>query len=157
MFSDHTYDDSKNEDDHLRDSYRHIHINHGPELERSINAIKSLIGQNSGIRYKYSTRFLAIKLLENDHEIEKLTNTLSNADTIKTTCAKEKQRLAGGAGEDSEQAITDAKYGFITGALRENLRKQPSRQRADNAPNRCHRHPQGLGIPHFLPIHVHHV
>ena len=117
--SDHTYDDSKNEDDHLRDSYRHIHINHGPELERSINAIKSLIGQNSGIRYKYSTRFLAIKLLENDHEIEKLTNTLSNADTIKTTCAKEKQRLQEVLGEDSEQAITDAKYGFITGALRE--------------------------------------
>ena len=41
---------------------RHIHINHGPELERSIDAVKEEICKDENIRYKYSTRFLAIKL-----------------------------------------------------------------------------------------------
>ena len=31
--------------------YRHIHINHGPELERSIDAVKLAIGRNEQIRY----------------------------------------------------------------------------------------------------------
>ena len=45
---------------------RHIHVNHGAELEKSIDRIKLLLQKNSGIRYKYSTRYLAIKYLEND-------------------------------------------------------------------------------------------
>ncbi len=52
--------------------YRHIHINHGPELERSIEEVKRVISENEGIRHKYSTRFLAIKLLENDPDLETL-------------------------------------------------------------------------------------
>lgn len=47
-----------------RNFIRHIHINHGPELERSIDAVKKEIGKTETIRHKYSTRFLAIKLLE---------------------------------------------------------------------------------------------
>ena len=48
---------------------RHIHINHGAELEHSIDRIKTLLQKNTDIRYKYSTRYLAIKYLENDKEI----------------------------------------------------------------------------------------
>lgn len=55
-----------------RNFIRHIHINHGPELERSIDAVKKEIGKTETIRHKYSTRFLAIKLLENDKDIEKM-------------------------------------------------------------------------------------
>lgn len=48
---------------------RHIHINHGAELENSIDRIKLLLQKNQEIRYKYSTRYLAIKYLENDKEV----------------------------------------------------------------------------------------
>lgn len=98
---------------------RHIHINHGPELERSIEEIKKAIIRNDDIRYKYSTRFLAIKLLENDKDIAKLMAGLPNGQEILAIRDKEQQRLHGVLNEDSEQAITDAKYGFITGALKE--------------------------------------
>ena len=97
---------------------RHIHINHGPELERSIDAVKEVICKNENIRYKYSTRFLAIKLLENDIE-QRVISTLPNGEEVIRVRDKEAGRIRLSMNEDSEQAITDAKYGFITGALKE--------------------------------------
>lgn len=106
-------------DIHPRGYIRHIHINHGPELERSIDEVKKAISRNEEIRHKYSTRFLSIKLLENDKEIEDFVATLPNGKEILAIRNKEAQRLRKVMNEDSEQAITDAKYGFITGALKE--------------------------------------
>lgn len=103
-----------------RNFIRHIHINHGPELERSIDVVKKEIGKTETIRHKYSTRFLAIKLLENDKDIEKnVIASLPNASEILRIKEQEVKRLRETINEDSEQAITDAKYGFITGALKE--------------------------------------
>lgn len=116
---DHAYESNEEAQVHPRGVYRHIHINHGPELEKSIKEVKRVISANENIRHKYSTRFLAIKLLENDHEIEAFIQTLPNADDIMQACTTQKQRLRQVINEDSEQAITDAKYGFISGALRE--------------------------------------
>lgn len=99
---------------------RHIHINHGPELERSIDVVKEVICKNENIRYKYSTRFLAIKLLENDKDIEqRVISTLPNGEEVIRVRDKEAERIRLSMNEDSEQAITDAKYGFITRALKE--------------------------------------
>lgn len=117
---DHEFGSHKEEDDVRPRGYiRHIHINHGPELERSIEEVKKVIAQNEDIRHKYSTRFLAIKLLENDKEVEELISTLPNGKEILAVRNKEVQRIHKVTNEDSEQAITDAKYGFITGALKE--------------------------------------
>lgn len=102
-----------------RGSYRHIHVNHGPELERSIGEVKRVIGLNEVIRHKYSTRFLAIKLLENDSDLEPILRELPNWKAIAEVRDREKQRLRAVLNEESEQALTDAKYGFIAGALRE--------------------------------------
>lgn len=99
---------------------RHIHINHGPELERSIDAVKEEICKNENIRYRYSTRFLAIKLLENDKDIEqRVIATLPNGKEVMKIRDREAERIRLSMNEDSEQAIADAKYGFITGALKE--------------------------------------
>ena len=112
---------SHSEEEHIRPRgiFRHIHINHGPELKRSIQAVKKLISVNEQIRHKYSTRFLAIKLLEDDKDIELFVETLPNGGEILALRDKEVQRIYNVMNEDSEQAITDAKYGFITGALKE--------------------------------------
>lgn len=99
--------------------FRHIHINHGPELERSIEEVKRAISENENIRYKYSTRFLAIKLLENDPDLEELVKALPNGKEIIATRDQENNRIRKVLNDDCEQAITDAKYGFISGALKE--------------------------------------
>lgn len=116
----HEFGSHKEEEDARPRGYmRHIHINHGPELERSIEEVKKAISQNEDIRHKYSTRFLSIKLLENDKEIENFISTLPNGKEIIAIRNKETLRIRKVMNEDSEQAITDAKYGFITGALKE--------------------------------------
>lgn len=119
---DHKYGSTSGEEEGIetQNYIRHIHINHGPKLERAIDAVKKEIGKNENIRSKYSTRFLAIKLLENDKDIEtSVINNLPNRDEILTTLHKEEQRIKLSLNEDCEQAITDAKYGFISGALKE--------------------------------------
>lgn len=117
---DHEFGSHKEEEQSRpRGFFRHIHINHGPELERSIEEVKKAISFNENIRHKYSTRFLAIKLLENDKELEDVVKTLPNGNNIIAIRDKEIQRIRKVINEDSEQAITDAKYGFITGALKE--------------------------------------
>lgn len=99
---------------------RHIHINHGPEIERSIDAVKKEISKNENIRHKYSTRFLAIKLLENDKDIEtRVIAPLPNGKEILAARDKEAERLRQLGNDDTEQCIADAKYGFISGALKE--------------------------------------
>ena len=99
--------------------FRHIHVNHGPVLEKSIEEVKKEIARNENIRYKYSTRFLSIKLLENDHDIEQIVSKLPNGAEIIAIRNREAANINRAMNEDSEQAITNAKYGFISGALKE--------------------------------------
>ena len=99
--------------------FRHIHINHGPVIEKAIDEIKKALAFNEEIRHKYSIRFLAIKLLEKDKDVERLVYSLPNGVDIIKIRDKEADLIHKSLNEDSEQAITDAKYGFITGALKE--------------------------------------
>ena len=98
---------------------RHIHINHGVELERSVNRIKALISHTEDIRSKYSTRYLAIKYLENDKEIEGVVESLSNRDEIISARFEENNRIRGLLGSGLESSMVDAKYAFVQGALAE--------------------------------------
>ena len=81
--------------------------------------MKRVISENEDIRHKYSTRFLAIKLLENDPDLETLIKTLPNGKEIIDVRDQESRRIRDVLNEDCDQAITDAKYGFISGALKE--------------------------------------
>ena len=98
---------------------RHIHINHGAELEQSIDRLKELIQKNPDIRYKYSTRFLAIKYLENDKEVEAVIEKLPNRDEIIVARFQEQQRINEMLQSGAESALVDAKYAFVQGALAE--------------------------------------
>lgn len=99
--------------------FRHIHINHGPEIEKGIEYIKAEISKNEEIRHLYSTRYLSIKLLENDREVTRFINSLPNAEEILTIKEKAAKKIQLAMNEDSESAIMNAKYGFISGALKE--------------------------------------
>ena len=98
---------------------RHIHINHGAELEQSIDRLKQLIWKTPTIQYTYSTRFLAIKYLENDKEIEKVVENLPNRDEIIAARYEENQRIRSILGSGIESSMVDAKYAFVQGALAE--------------------------------------
>ena len=108
---------------------RHIHVNHGKLLESQIDLVEALIRQNPEPHQNYSGRFLAIKLLENDRQVERIIRQLANETDIlrqRDICQENIQREIN---EDSESAITDAKYGFVQGALRETFQRHAIHKR----------------------------
>ena len=99
--------------------YRHIHINHGHEIEQGIANIQKFLKGNDLLRLRYSTRWLALKLLEKDTEAERVITALPEAQQIIEARDVAVHRVKEETGEDSETAIMDAKYGFVRGALQE--------------------------------------
>ena len=71
------------------------------------------------MRLRYSTRWLALKLLENDKAAWRVIDELPEAHQIREACVLAARRVKEETGDDSETAIMDAKYGFIRGALKE--------------------------------------
>ncbi len=115
---------------------RHIHINYGRDLEKSIKITRDKIRENKPITDKLSSRFLAIKILEKDKHVFELLEHYPNFDQIKETTAKEIKKIESLENEDSETVITNAKYSFITGALKEtfkdpNLNKKTRSEKID--------------------------
>lgn len=99
--------------------FRHIHINHGHEIEQGIADIQAFLKQDEDIRRHYSTRYLGIKLMEHDRDVEKMVSSLPHADEIFADRDKADKRVREETDTDSETAVMDAKYGFIHGALKE--------------------------------------
>lgn len=106
-------------DENVPSGYRHILINHGHEIENGIKAIQKHLEQYPDIRSRYSTRYLAIKLLEHDKEVENFIYSLNDSTEILKHRDEAEKRVKEETGNDSETAIMDAKYGFINGALKE--------------------------------------
>lgn len=110
----------------VKNYFRHIHVNHGQYVEAGIDAVKQVIQRDVEIRHRYSTRYLAIKLLENDKEAYRLAQSLSNAHEIEAMVSKSATQIQEDTQEDSETAIMNAKYAFINGALQEAEYKEGS-------------------------------
>jgi len=106
------------------ESVRHIHINYGKGIEKSIKHIQTVIKQNKDLTDKISSRFIAIKLLEKDEHIDKIIKRSPNYKEIKSVTNREIKKLESNLKEDSETLITDQKYGFIAGALKETFKKE---------------------------------
>lgn len=108
---------------------RHIHINYGEEIEKAIHGIQHELKKHQKGKKKYSTRFLAIKLLEDDNHTKQLLKDQPYYETVSKIADKEKKRLELLYGDQSETLIADAKYGFIAGALKETFRNGPQVRR----------------------------
>lgn len=100
-------------------SVRHIHINHGHEIESGIAHIQQYLKRNEVVRTLFSTRYMAIKLLEHDDRAEAYVAKMKNAKEIMAARDAAELRVKEEKKTDSETAIMDAKYGFIHGALTE--------------------------------------
>lgn len=98
---------------------RHIHINHGAELETAIERIREIIKEDSSIRTRYSTRYLSIKYLENDKDVMRLLGERPYHDRLEEVKSEEEERIEGLLKTNIETAIVEAKYAFIQGALAE--------------------------------------
>lgn len=100
---------------------RHIHISYGKAIELAINQIQNVlrIPENKKLTSRISSRFLALKLLEKDEEAQQKIENAHNAKEIKEVVNQQISIIEAFIKEDTETIITDAKYGFIAGAVKE--------------------------------------
>ncbi|RHJ95230.1 ferrous iron transport protein B [Parabacteroides bouchesdurhonensis] len=98
---------------------RHIHINYGEVLEKGISNVRKALKANGNITKSISKRYLSIKLLEGDREIESFVKTLPDSAIILQERDRNVTQIENLLQEDCETAFTNARYGFISGALRE--------------------------------------
>jgi ferrous iron transport protein B len=110
---------------------RHVHLNYGEHIERAIEAIQVPIKQhdNTQLNLHYSSRYLAIKLLEKDRQAHRILSKSSGYTEVSNVANIQIKRLEEIYKEDSETLITDAKYGFIAGALKETFTENPHQKR----------------------------
>ena len=101
---------------------RHIHINYGSEIEKSIRNIQQELKKDEQLRKKYSTRFLSIKLLEEDQHTLNFLKDSHVFEVVRPIANEETSRLEKLFEDQSETLIADAKYGFVAGALKETYR-----------------------------------
>ncbi len=93
-------------------------INYGREIEDEISKVESLIKEDGLLTDKYSARWLAVKLLENDKDVRaKIESSKINNQVEKSASHIEKI-----VGEHPETAIAGRRYGFISGACQESVR-----------------------------------
>lgn len=103
-------------------SVRHVHVNLGSDIEAGVRVLKDVLKQDKSIEAHFSPRYLAIKFLERDREVEQLLKeTSSDYQTLTELRDKEARRIERLYEEDITSAIASEKYGFIAGALAETM------------------------------------
>ena len=107
---------------------RHVNINFGEQLEKSIQKVEASIKQDRELAVRIPPRFLAIKLLEKDKEYYKYIKKNNNPAILKEV-EYQQARIEDCRNEDIETTFTDARYGFIAGALKETFKENPIQRR----------------------------
>lgn len=105
------------------EAVRHVHVPLGEDVERGVTAIKDELKRDTHIDRHFSPRYLAIKLLERDREVEDEVKRTPRGNELLSLRDRELQRIEAGNKEDVQSLIAAEKYGFIAGALAETLVK----------------------------------
>lgn len=104
---------------------KHIHINYGSELENAISTIKPLLSKHLNIAVDFSPRYLILKLLENDSiTFSLLEKNIGETAEIRNIVEKCRKEIEEEYHEDIVSIITNLKYGFIRGALKETMTRE---------------------------------
>ncbi|MCX4369102.1 MAG: ferrous iron transport protein B [Duncaniella sp.] len=106
-------------------SVRHVHVSLGSQLEKALSGIKDELKSHPSVERQFSPRYLAIKLLEGDAEVQHQVLSLPDAEHLlkmRDKSVEEFKRV--NPTLDITSAIADEKYGFIAGALAETMVKE---------------------------------
>lgn len=105
-----------------RDSaVRHIHVNLGKDIEAGVKVIKDELKKDGAIGAHFSPRYLAIKMLEHDREVDDMVSNSPDHKKLFELRDEEVGIIEKRNNDDITSLIANEKYGFITGALAETL------------------------------------
>ncbi|MDE7412866.1 MAG: ferrous iron transport protein B [Muribaculaceae bacterium] len=100
---------------------RHIHVLMRSEIEDCVKVLKDEFKKDRAISHHFSPRFLAIKFLERDPEIEEMLRVYPDYDKWVNIRKTLNEKIKKNLNEDITSAIAAEKYGFIQGALAETM------------------------------------
>ena len=98
---------------------RHVHINYGSVMEPEITSLSELLHTANDLPQQFPARYWAIKLIENDTEAISVLQSCEKFNEWKDIAKNSAELIQRQLDTDVETAISDAKYGFISGALHE--------------------------------------
>ena len=103
------------------ETVRHIHVSLGGDIEMSVSQLKDELKKDRHVGQHFSPRYLAIKLLERDGEVENMLKVSPEFDRLISLRNRELKRIELLREEDVPSLIANQKYGFIAGALAETM------------------------------------
>ena len=92
-----------------------VMIDYGNEIQDEITKIENIIKKDSELNEKYPSRWLAVKLLENDKQVNYLIKESSQVNTLSVQKEHSRHHLKNHFGEEPEVMIADHRYGFVSG------------------------------------------
>lgn len=104
---------------------RKVDVYYGNSIENTISKLNISLEKNiKGKVLAFPRRYISIKLIEKDNDIANYVRSLPNSDVVLQTKDTELKSLEETLGEDTESALTNARYGFISGALKETYKEE---------------------------------
>ena len=108
------------------DVVRHVHIGFSKDIEESIKQLQTLLKKENTLDMQFSARYLSLKLMEDDREVTEMLKSLPHFDEIFALKNKLVAKIEANHQEDITTIITNSKYGFVSGALRETFEEEES-------------------------------
>ncbi|GAF04992.1 ferrous iron transport protein B [Saccharicrinis fermentans] len=105
--------------------HRRVSIHYGTTLEKALHKLQEEVFPHYDLPKNISPRYIALKMLEQDKDF--CSNLLNNGqyEELKNRNKGIIKRVENELGDDCETLITDAKYGFIAGALKQTYKEAP--------------------------------
>lgn len=99
-------------------------VDYGREVEEEIARLQEAIEKVPALTARYPSRWLALKLLEEDSEIiSQMKASVTGGGTVLAQARKSIAHLRNVYGDDAETIIADRRYGFISGLVKEVVRR----------------------------------
>ena len=98
-------------------------VDYGREVEEEIARLQAVIEKSPALTERYTSRWLAIKLLEEDKEIVTKIEAAGGGAAVMAQTRKSLAHLRNVYGDDAETIIADRRYGFISGLVKEVVRR----------------------------------
>ena len=115
--------------ENLEQHTKHIHINYGADLEKSIEIIKEEMRAHLDLSGAYSTRYLAIEMLAGDKVITGMVGQYDDDGSVAKVADEQRTIIEKRYNEDAATIVSGAKYGFVRGALLETFQQGADRSK----------------------------
>jgi ferrous iron transport protein B len=125
-------------------------VDYGLEIENEVARLQEFINSNDLLNQKYHARWLAIKLLEEDHLLQQAVADIPGGQNLLAEVETSILHLREVYGDDVDTIIADRRYGWINGLVKETVKYTRSDQRTISDKIDRVLTSRVLGIPIFL-------